>query len=351
MKNLNTVLPFYDAYTEWYKYRDDVVIGDKQLRLVCGLKRLIPFIIRRATTGGTTSTLTFQLVDENHGSPFATPVAATYLNYDTGTVYDYIWYDASLDFVADIPIGKIFYVKITDTSQSPTKVYYSERIMAVANITDYTMLEFWDDELLNNIKASFHQKVYIDNVYKTPDYIREDEGEKMDGILLKQKMTVQKVLNLHNLLVPEFLLDALITLPMMTNVQVTDINSTCIVPLEVRLKDPDWQADTGGSFAKLDIQFVEWVVLKKGGYKEVGCNCSSGTTTAIIKEGSVSLVAGVPSVVTFSTAFADTGYSLEIRAFEADGSPAFPTVTAKLAASFTMTALVNCTVEWIAIRV
>lgn len=351
MKNLNTILPFYDSAAEWYKYRDDVLIENKQLRLVCGVKRLMPFIIRRLTTGGTTSTLNFQLIDENHGSPFQTPVAATYLNYDTGTVYDYIWYDASLDFAADIPIGKVFYVKITDTSQTPTKVYWSERIMCVASLSDYTLIEFSNDALLNNIKAGFEQKIYIDNVFKAPDYLREDEGEKMDGILLKQSMTAQKVLNLWNMPTPEFLIDALITLPMMDNVEVTDVNADCFVPLEVRLKDPDWLSDAGGSFAKLCIQFVQWIVIKKGGYKEVGCNCASGTSTAIIKEGSVNLTAGVPSVVTFATAFADTGYSLELTTFDALGNPQFPKRTAKLAASFTVVALVNCTMEWTAIRV
>lgn len=352
MKNLNTILPFYDATTEWYKYRDDILIEKKQLRLVCDVKRVLPFVIRRLTTGGTTAALTFKIASEG-GALLQTPASATYLTVDTGTTYDNIWYLADADFASDLPLGETIYIQITDTSQTPTKTYYSERVMVVSDLTAYTLVEFWDEAILNNIKASFHQKIYIDNAFKTPDYIREDEGEKMDGVLLKQKMTVQKVLNLYNLLTPEFLVDALITLPMMNNVQVTDIHSNCIVPLEVRLKDPEWMSDVGGSFAKLDIQFVEWVVIKKGGYKEVSCNCltSGGGTTAIIKEGSLSLNAGMAGVVTFATAFADAGYSLNVTAYDAIGNPQFPKKVSKSASSFSIISLVACTAEWTAIRV
>jgi len=354
MKNLNTILPFYDSTDEWYKYRDDIMIERKAIRLVCGVKRVMPFIIRRLTTGGTTTTLLFRIANADTGAVIQSPTPATYLNFDTGTTYDNIWYDASADFASDLPVGANIYIIIVDSSQTPTKTYYSDIITVVADValSNYTLLEFSNDLSLNNIKGTFSQKIYIDNVFKTPDYLREDEGEKMDGILLRQSMTAQKVLNLWNMPTPEFLIDALVTLPMMDNIELTDINGDCFVPLEVRLKDPEWIADAGGSFAKLCIQFVEWVVIKKGGYKEVACNCESGgTSTAVIKEGSASLTASIPSVVTFATAFADAGYSLQIRAWTPSGSPIFPDVTSQLAGSFTLVSLVSGSYDWLAIRV
>ena len=348
MKNLNTILPFYDALTEQYKYRDDIRIPGKQIRLQVGIKRVIPFTIRRTHSAGTTAALTFLIKDASDDSTVQTVVAATYLSISVGVTYDYIEYDASLDFAADLPIGKTCYITIEDSTPTPNKIWYSERFIVVADLTDYMMLEFWNDEILNNLEANFHQKLYIDNTFKTPDYIREDVGEKMDGILLKQSQTVQKVLNLYNLITPEFLLDALITLPMMTNVQITNLLTECIVPLETRLKDPDWYSETGGSFAKFDIQFVEWVVIKKGGYKEVGCSCAEGVSVTTFNTGQDTLTAGVPANQNFTTEFADVNYSLNIRAFDAVGNDVSFHVSAKTVALFTIEALENCTIDWIA---
>jgi len=350
MKNLNTILPFYDATTEQYRYRDDILIERQQLRLVCSTKRLIPFIIRRATTGGTTATLSFRLVNAVSGSTLQSPVAATYLSVDVGAVYDYIMYTALVDFAVDLPLGTKLYAQVQDSSQTPTKTYYSEVLMVVPDVTDYIKVEFWDDELLNGVKANFKQHIYIDNSFKVPDYLREDEGEKVDGILMRQKMTLQKVLNLYDMITPEFVLDSIMALPMMDYVQVTNLLADCIVPLEVRLKDPEWIADTGGSFAKLNMQFVEWVTIKKGGYKEVACNCSSGNT-AVINWGIDALTAGVPKSITYDNPFSSvSSYALsKMNAYDANGNPVTPLITAHTTTYFTVTVLEDATLEWTAI--
>ena len=350
MKNLNTIVPFYDSTDEWYKYRDDMVLNQKQIRLVCGTGRLLPWLIRRPTTGGTTTTLTYEIYNANTGALIQTPVSATYLGYTTGTTYDYIKHLGTINLATPLTQGTEVYVKLTDTSQTPTKIYYSEIFMVVPDIADYIKIEFWDDEQVNNILEDFHQILYIDNSLKTPDYIREDEGEKIDGVMLRQKSTVQKVLNLRNLLTPEYMLDSLMTLPLLDNVQVTNLLADCIVPLETRIKDPEWISDTGGVYAKLEIQFVEWIVIKKGGYKEMACNCTSGSS-AVINEGTATLTANTPLLVTFSEAFSGTGYSLSTFGYTGWGSPTFPVVTLRTATTFTIESNVDCFVDWIAVMV
>ena len=348
MKNLNTIVPFYDAVSEQYRYRDDQQITRKQLRLVCSTLRLLPFTIRRATSAGVVANLLFRIYKVSDGTLAKTATPATHLTITTGSTYDYINYVANADFATALPYGE-YYVRITDEFPTPDVDYYSDVFMVVSAVTDYIKVEFWDDEQLNNIPASFHQYLYIDNSYKTPDYIREEEGEKIDGILLKQKQTTQKVLNLYNLLTPEFMLDSLMTLPMIDNVNVTDLLADCMTPLEVRLRDPEWFSDLGGAYAKLDIQFVEWIVIKKGGYKEVNCNCGNASNS-IINAGDEVLTGMVNKVVTFTTPFVGINYGLTVRCYDDNGNWVAYNVNAHTTSYFAITAIEDATIDWIAVE-
>jgi len=352
MKNLNTIVPFYDSTDEQFFRKQDLILKSKYFRLVCGTKRLTPFIIRRLTTGGTTATLTFNIINAATGATIQTPVSATYLNFDTGTSFDNIWYDASADFASDLPIGVGVYVKITDASQTPTKIYYSEVFMVVASLSDYTLVEWSNDIQLGNIKGTFVQKMYVDNILKVREYQRKDTGTERDSFLVKESMIVLYVDNLNLLKSPAFVCDALILLPLMDTVQVTDIFTDCFIPMDIKVKDPEWNAESGGTEAKLVIQFIKEMIIKKLTFKEMSCSCpSGGGTAAVINEGQNVVTAGTPLPIAFDTVFTDQSYTINFRAFDDNGNPVFLNITAKTVSYFTVNALVDCTVEWTAIRV
>jgi hypothetical protein len=350
MKNLHTILPFYDSLSEQFRYRSDLMVDRKRYRLTVGTARVLPFIIRKLTDGGTTANLTFDIIDASTGSIISSPDATTYLSITTGTVYDYIKYVAALDFAEALPIGSELYIRIKDTKPDPDKYWYSETFMVVASLANYTLLEWSDDNTLAGVLGSFQQKMYVDNIFKHNEYIRKDEGEEKDEILVKEKQSVAYVDNLFIHTAPKYLIDALALLPLMDNVQVTDIFGDCYVPLEIKVKDPDWIADTGGAEAKLQIVLTREIVIKKLTYKEVACICNSGGSDALIDAGKSTLSAGVPLTVNFTETFTGVNYSLELRGYTSDGDPVFPYVSAEATTYFIVETLVDCTIEWTAIE-
>ena len=125
----------------------------------------------------------------------------------------------------------------------------------------------------------------------------------------------------------------------------------CYIPLEIKVKDPDWIADTGGSEAKLQIVLIREIVIKKLTYKEVACICNSVGSDALIDAGMSTLSAGVPLTVNFTETFTGVNYSLELRGYTSDGDPVLnPYVSAKATTYFVVETLVDCTIEWTAIE-
>lgn len=270
MKNLDIAFPFYTRLTEQYRYREYV---DRDCQLVCFGNRLIPFQIRRAHNAGTLSDLHFYLYDAETNT-LSDTISTTYLVLSAGTTYDYISYNAA----SDLPVSltqKKYYVVIVDDIASVT--YYSEVISALASSeeADYIKIRWGNYTTLAGIQASWAQDLYVNQVFKTPSYTREDTGEKIDGLMIPEKKIVQKADVVRLLFASEYIVDALMLLPLMDLVQITDQFGDCYTPQEVRVKDPQWNADNKGATAMLEIEFVKQTVIKKTGFVERACSCNS----------------------------------------------------------------------------
>jgi hypothetical protein len=356
MKNLNTVLPWYDTKAEQERYRED---AERDCMVVANPSTVVPFLIRRVHSAGVVGDLVWHTYYKSNDVELLSDAMAPYidaageLTITTGTYYDYIIFDGSA-LVTALPKGN-FYFKITDTFSS--KDWYSEtvRICDTSALTElgnpnYLRLQFSNDLQLSNIMAAFIQWMWVDAGLKAPEYLREDTGEKRDGLMVFEKRMLAKVDLLHLLAVNEYTVDALMLLPLMDNVGLY-IDGVCYTYEEVQIKEPEWQEPLKGSLAKLEVRFVGDIIIKKLNFKEMGCNCSSVTGgSGTLKTGHGTGVITVPSIITFDgDPFGDNLYSISLRAWDAMNNPVDCPITNKLTTGFTLTPADNCSFEWTAI--
>ena len=344
MKNLNTILPFYvnatgvdDLLIQQDRYREYV---DVECPLVCFADAFLPFVIRRSMYGGALTDLTFELWKRGGTSAFASYSPATYLSIEfgvlTGYDYDYIFYFGTNLAAAITDFATPFYLKIVDSFPAVDVVYYSELFMIrpASERWKYTKLKFWNaltTPFLNEIPygisavpATFYQWVFIDNIFKVPTYLREDTGDKIDNILIREKQSVQKQMKLFNVLTPEYLLDALAVLPLYDNIEITEGNTgECWTPLYSTISDPEWFAEAKGALAKVDMMFIKWSVIKKLSFVEMSCNCQgySSSGNVRIQSQTVTIVAETEKTVTWAIPFLTTIYEYTFTAWNANGDP------------------------------
>jgi hypothetical protein len=353
-RNLPTAFPFYEAVTEQYRYRADV---EEHHRLIVSSSSLLPFIIRATHHDGLTANdITIDLYDADTNTKLTAyhwhGVASNgfVIEISEGTSYDYIYHVPSAISSPELPIGS-FYMVVTH----PLATYYSEVFYIVSSLSDCIRVDFANNTTIAGIAPYFYQTLYLkDDSIKTPDYIREDTGEKRNGILVKEKQVVIKSEILRILLAPEYWVDALILLPLMDNVYVTPVGGLQTSYGEVKIKDPEWVESSNGTRAKLEIQLLTVVAIKKLNFKEMGY---TETTEAIIKQG-VGVTASTGGLcflqVTFTEEMPDTNYTPSVPYCVSTASPnnaEVPWIGNILKTGFVIYSLIPCNVRWSAIHV
>jgi len=294
MKNLSTILPFYDTLAEQYRFREDC---DVEPCLVSLDTALIPFCIRRTHNAGTdpSSINVFITPVKNPGATINTPPPPWPPGHPIeihgedfgiviipGTTYDIISY-AGVALGGTIPHANGgYYLEIVDLEVD--KHWFSETFIVTNVVLDYLKLEFYNTTELSHIPANFHQIIYLNSTLKTPEYLREDTGDKRDGLTVKEKQVMMKSYALRSLLATEYLVDALMLVPLMDYVSITVQSGEVLTFDEVRIKDPEWSAEALGSRAKVELQLIRDVVIKKLSFKETGYG-NGGDMTAIVKGG------------------------------------------------------------------
>lgn len=352
MKNLNVVQPCYDAVTEQYNYREDIVKSPCNVYLY---DTLIPIIIRRTHSAGTDANLTIYFYNDDGTAYSTASEAGTGLfTITTGTTYDYLILKTK--WTTKLPAGS-YYIKITDAYPSPDKDWFFERFSVVTTVSTLLKLEFSNNTQLANIAGTFSQTLYINNTLKTPEYIREDTGEKRDGLLVKEKQVLMKAYILREILATEYLIDALMLLPLMDNVTLTTQSGEVMTFDEIRVKaDPEWQADAYGSMAKLEILLIKDIVVKKLNFKETGY--SGGDMGAIIKTSPVAVNTSASGdyftyQVVFDEDMPDTNYYANAKAltYGVEDINDEPAKCSNLTIhGFLITTVVECEVRWTAIK-
>lgn len=303
MKNLNTVFPFYqaaysggDGLAQQDKFKEYV---DNERPLVCFDRNLLPFVIRRNPSTRTQADITFEIWEKDGIAPVVTLDATTYLAIDFSTDhtptrdYDYIFHWGTT-LPVTIPKG-VYYVLINDNlSPQQSVTYYSDLFMVrpQAESVYYTKLKFWNEtltEFINEIPYGtgatyLHHTLYVNNLLRTPAYIREDTGDKVDNIVVLEKQVVQKQLKIYGMLMPEYLMDGLAILPLWDHLEIIEGNSgDCWTPIFVNMGEAEWIAEAKGAVAKLDMNFIRWSVVKKYSFIEKSCSCDGQADPPVLR--------------------------------------------------------------------
>lgn len=355
-KNLNTVFPFYDSASEQYRHREDVESLESYPCLVASSTNLIPFVIRVAHSEHIVSELTADLYDYDTNQAIATyhwHVSASsgfVMSKLDGASWDYYYYTGTTITAPSLPTGR-FYLVITH----PHAVFYSEVFVIMSSVADYIKLDFSNNTEISSIMPYFYQTLYVDAILKTPEYIREDTGDRRNGILVPEKKVVIKSEALRILMAPEYIVDAIVLLPLMDNVLITKQGEVIPVAFsEVRVKDPEPVETAYGTRFYVEIQLLTLLSIKKLNFKEMGY---TETTSAIIKAGTGTTAASGNEfvlAVVFDEAMPDAQYTPAVTYCQTAALPYIPEmhhIQSISTTGFTIYTPVACNVRWTAIHV
>ena len=265
IKELPTVLPFYTDIRNQNRFKENVKNKCK-FNLLSPKNAFLPFLIQ--IPKGSLKPTSFKLVSLN-GAETDLSNNISILKAIDFEDFAYCYYKGeSLIFKhetieQDLNLKGAFYIEIVIGG---TK-YFSEVFIMKEEITnsefsnDLIKIEFWDSKDIEPIRYrdGFKQEIYLDTFIHTSDPEIEEETEN-DGnnnpnttfskLLIKQKIEV---------LVPDFLKIALMTLPMHDEVKVFDqnkregkIDRTKVTPTTV----------ANGAFATLEIVFETDILTK-----------------------------------------------------------------------------------------
>lgn len=192
---------------------------------------------------------------------------------DTGLVirdygsYELIIYPAYIPMNINIKQGR-YYVRITTTNNIN---YYSEIFTVVPNISNFLMIEYWDN---NNLQLSDYQidytgnyrnRIYIKEEIGKPEYKFNEVGEDRDGYFFPEKQLSEKTYRFM-MLAPEFLCDAMRIIRLSDNVIINDRGR--IYNIDTFLITVKWQ--TQGDIASVECEFETDTVIKKIGWTSSG---------------------------------------------------------------------------------
>lgn len=158
---------------------------------------------------------------------------------------------------------------ITIVSGSTT--FYSDVFTAVADISPYLRVEWWDTEdfimdgaaIAYDLGSSVYFKnvVYLNTQLGKPDYEYEEEGEQRDGLFFPEKMISEKTYK-FNFLANEPLCDVMRLARMADHIYITDrYNET--YDCDTFLITPKWEVQ--GNVASVDAEFQTNMVAKRIG--------------------------------------------------------------------------------------
>jgi len=352
MKNLDTLFPFYDRLAEQTRFKSGM---DYPPIINVSDTTIVPFIIRRLHNTGTNANIELYFVTSDDVHTYQVHGTDASIVITAGTYYDYISFNATALPAALPDHGQAYYLIVEDKTTAVK--WYSETFGIRSSLTGYVKLTCSNDAALGNIMEKFIQYAYFDTSLIAPEYLREDTGDKRDGILVPEKQILVKADVLRFTKAPKYLVDALMLLPLYDDVTLTDDYGDEYTYLQVIAKDPEFTPESKGHLAKVEIQLLHGIYIKKLTYKPIS---SGGSTvaTAIIKQ-SPSPVLTVQNgkyyeyYVLFDDDMPDIYYTPEANAMSTGEqvSRQWAECTNMTIHGFLIRTLVECEVRWTAIRV
>lgn len=342
MRNLDTVVAFYETtnlstvFDQQNRFREYV---DKDTPLICFTDTMLPFVIRRRHTVGTTSSLTWWL--SYYETSTSIQMSNSLLAIQTIGLYDYIIFSA--EAAASITAGK-FFILVQDNFPGTPVLYYSETFEAkpAAARPWFTEILFCNRTKINMIPALFYQKVFIDNIFKCPDFLRKDVGDEVDGLIVYEKQIVQPIMILRDMVTPEYLVHALVYLTINDYVKVTEGDGSVWFPQVTKIKDPEWTELDKGATAKVEIQFTVKTIIKKLTFSENDIEGGTVTMGRHFEPKTMVIPADMEVDFVWDIPFASNTYTYVLTAFDLTGNPVFPSPVDQTTEKLTLHSQLYC---------
>lgn len=177
--------------------------------------------------------------------------------------YDVIIYPGTLPLIINTGMGQ-FYIVMSDS----VNTWYSEVFTVVMDISNYTLIEWYDVEDLEfdagrivYKNPTFKNRLYFKNEIGKPEYEFNEEGEDRDGYFFPEKQISEKTYKMV-ILAPEFLCDIMRFIRMADIVVLRDKYKR-VYKCDTFLITPKWE--TQGDLASVEIEFQTNTVVKKVG--------------------------------------------------------------------------------------
>lgn len=178
---------------------------------------------------------------------------------------DIIIHTGAAQFAAGFAEGQ-YYAKMSDGEN----VWYSDVFTAVADISRFIKLEWWDNEdfvmdagrivYKPTELVTYHNIAYLKAEIAKPEYTFEEEVEKRDGMDFPTKQISSKTYR-FSFMATEYLLDALRFVRMADHIVITDGEK--VYRPSAFLITPEWEKE--GDVAGVDAQFQTDTIAKKIG--------------------------------------------------------------------------------------
>lgn len=257
-----SVLPWYDSINR-QNHRRDYAYGNIY-QLITPDRKLLPFQIRRNTRSNQISQVLLKNIEGKTIADITAQMKETGLIVKrfSSDGYDLIIYPGTLPMAITTPEG-LYYAEISDGVQR----WYSEVFNIVRTVSDYMMIEWWDEEPLyysgghiEYSNESFKNRVYLPTQVGKPEYDFQEEGEKRDGYFFPEKQTSEKIYK-FSFVAPEYLCDSMRIIRMSDHVKITSRGET--YSADSFLITPKWQEQ--GDLAVVEAEFETDTVIKKIG--------------------------------------------------------------------------------------
>ena len=250
-----SVLPFYTSQSE-QSHRKPYAYGDIY-PLYCAVGKLPTFQIFGA--GSSVTSVAMYKADDTFAG-YISPVV------DSKTVNGYnvlVHFDRAEALYSGE--GQYYLVLV-----SGGVTYYSDIFTAVADVSSYLKVEWWDEEdfvmdgaviAYDICNYFFHNVVLLNTQLGKPEYEFEEEGEKRDGLFFPSKMISEKTYK-FTFLANEPLCDVMRLARMADHVKVTDRYGGVYI-CDTFLMTPKWE--TQGNVASVEVEFQTNLVAKRIG--------------------------------------------------------------------------------------
>lgn len=349
MKNLNTCFPFYDALDEQVRFKGALTPVPFILSLNT---KLPPFVIRRVHSAGVVADLTVFVYPCNGGNTIEIHGDDFGLSISTGTSYDYIQYlNGTLPAALPASDGG-YYLVVQDAFPATDKLWYSETFGVRTSVSEFFKITFSCNTQLSNILAAFVQVAYFDTFFRAPEYPREETGDKRDGVLIKEKQVILKSETLAIQQSPEYLIDALLLLPL-NDIVTVSLASGDYTYVEIKVKDPEWSDQGFARFGKIELQFINVLAIKKLNFKE---STTGGIDMGYLQQGGPVLTTASGRYFTYQVVFdddmPDTNYTPAAVAVSTGEmtDAELPKCTNVTIHGFLITTTIACEVRWSAVK-